>query len=397
MANIKSFLRPIMFFIKKNIIGFSPVGVSAGVFVSMFILLAVFTAPLQAESNDNGLQANNWWQNLHMDQGAQVISLEHEELELPENEENYRSFSEQGREKLYNLASRFDDSDSPEDMSDHFMGDEARQNPDYSGAGLSELETAEDDNFTSRLSLNALETEDDFYSDGGELTGVDVELSLSDSTALSAGFSREQTDQFHRPQDVVDELDYLEDEDDFSGIESNFAAGNMEEGITREGDPLWNDEEETETGRLGVNYSPLEELSLSAGYTYEELYLSSSRQTAELGFEYSDINNHLGERVDKLRANYEVDEGDIFRERTTGLELEVMDSAMLSASYSLLDIEEIEDKLEQQTTLDLGLGVDFTELGSMFLGYQRQENLLFPEEEEGEDEYNIRASFTIDF
>ncbi|SDL66323.1 hypothetical protein [Halarsenatibacter silvermanii] len=395
MANIKSYLRPIMF-IKKNIIGLSPVGVTAGV-ISMFILLAVLAAPLQAESNDNGLRANNWWQNLHVDQGAQVISLEHEELELPENEENYRSFSEQGREKLYDLASQFDDGDSPEDTADHLMADGDSRNPDYSGAGLSELKTAEDDSFTSRLSLNAIETEDEFYSDGGELTGVDVELSLSDSTALSAGFSREQTDQLHRRENSAEELDYLEYEDDFSGLESNSSAGNMNEGITREGDYLWSDGEETETGRLGVNYSPLEELSLSAGFTYEDLYLSPSRQTAELGFEYSDINNHLGERVDRLRANYEVDEGDMFRERTTGLELDVMDSAMLSASYSLLDIEEIEDKLQQQTTLDLGLGVDFTELGSMFLGYQRHENLLFPEDEEGEDEYNIRASFTIDF
>jgi nucleoside diphosphate kinase len=94
-----------------------------------------------------------------------------------------------------------------------------------------------------------------------------------------------------------------------------------------------------------------------------------------------------------IRASYQIDLNDELIQRITGVELDFNNLATFSASYKLLDPENIESTLKSQTAWDLGLGVTLNENYGLNLGYE----LIETEDESEESERNISASFEINF
>ncbi len=369
------------------------------VLIFLGISLCFFGGANNVVQAEDGLVANNWWRNLQTAQRDQMYNLEREELHLPVNE--YRSFSEEGKAKLYDLAARFGEEDPENELEfDKWLTsdpNEQKQNNLFSGEGELHID--------SRLSLIGDSTSED--GDVG-LSGFDLQYSLNESTTLSAGMDGvfESGLKTEDPPVDADREDY-DGENNISTLEVNFPADDRAETENRtnwnqqfEGVVLSEDSSssayeeeraENESGILGITYQPTDNISLSADYIYSNIFSPEHRSSAALGLEYND-------QLGNFRARYQIEEGELLYQTTTDLELEVMDFAMLSASYTLLDMEKIEDKLQQQTRVDLGLDFSFTEFSTFSFGYQWQENYLnMFDEDDGDNESNIRASFTIDF
>ena len=386
--------------------------ISTALILSFMIAVSMAMAmpSLQAES---GLVENNWWQNINSmqsDDASSIFSLEHEELSLPGDD--FQMFSEEGQKKLYDVASRFGDADEEdlerEDLFQNFQEDSPLQLQGFSLTDM-DLEGDELDSDNYRLgSRLTLEADEDRELEGDEddpAPSFNLSYQFSDSTTIRAGLGRSyvpsldidvEEDANIAGRDESEEDDGPSEDDEEDGESEDDGENPIdEEDSTME--PLepsavsWS-EEESEVGTLGISYQPAESLALTADYAQGNIFENPDGEgtvTAALGLEYYD-------QLGNIRANYQIDEGEQMQQMTTGLQMEVMDFAQFSASYSLLDFEEIEDKLRQQTSLDLGLDLNITEFSTFSLGYQLQENFSALDGE-GEDESNIRASFTIDF
>ncbi len=401
--------------------------ISTVLILSFMIAVSMVTAvsPLQA---DNGLVENNWWQNIYTmqsDDASSIFSLEHEELSLPGDD--FQMFSEEGQEKLYDVASRFGDADEEdlerEDLFQSFQEDSPLQLQESSGTDM-DLEgdelNSDDYRLGSRLTLEADEDRELEGDEDDPAPSFNLSYQFSDSTTIRAGLERsyvpsldidveedgdtadrdeseedEESPEDDGEEDSEGEEDDDRDEDEIEDETDEDENPGEEEDSTMEplepADVDWS-EEESEVGTLGISYQPGDSLALTADYAQSNIFENpedGGTISAALGLEYYD-------QLGNIRASYQIDEGDQMQQMTTGLQMEVMDFAQFSASYSLLDFEEIEDKLRQQTSLDLGLDLNINEFSTFSLGYQLQEN--FSElDEDGDDESNIRASFTIDF
>lgn len=364
--------------------------------------------PLTARAEE-GLEMNNWWQSLRSGHRSQVFNLEYEELVLPDDE--FKSFSEKGQDKLFDLARQYgDEGVNRDEISDLFIDESFASYRDEDEGKL---------NLSSRFNLIAADNAGEERDDPAEaLEDLNLEFNFGERTTFVAGLERSSTSGLDARNIISDEeasdkgdisendVDWLEalnrseqseseeerseefEEEEFNIIADDISANtynDTSDEYSRTADDLF-----AEGGSVGLVYEPLDFLSLSAGLSKSDILNSEGPDSAALGLELSD-------QLGNFRASYRVEEGQSLQQTTTGVELELMDFAMLSASYSLLDMDEIEDKLEQQTGVDLGLDLNFTNFSSLSLGYQWQENLLQAEEIDGDYESNIRASFTIDF
>ncbi len=389
---------------------------NAVIFIFIMISALVISLPsLQAES---GLETNNWWQNVYdgnIPGFGQLFSLEHEELELPTDD--LQGFSREGQEKLYDVASRFGSDDMDREAFYERAGELSHHSLNQEGLNLELGEGEEQDNYTiaSRLSLSA-EALDSDAEDGQRQADPNFNLnySLSDSMTITAGLGKNTSPVFEQneEEDAQELAEAEEDidleparvEEDENKDESE-AGDEPESGEAEEPDEessaeaenslqpvdlrtVNQDEQETQIGNIGISYRPADNLALTADYEQRNLFSGRDSDSAVFGLEFDD-------QLGNIRASYQIEDGEMLQQTTTGLQMEVMDFARLSASYSLLDFEELEDKLKQQTSVDLGLDFNVTNFSTFSLGYQWQE---LPDGLEGDDdESNIRASFTIDF
>ncbi len=361
--------------------------------ISIFILILAFVIFLPSIYADSGLAANYWWQSLHSPEtisSSHNFVLEHEKLELPGGD--VQEFSREAQQKLYDVASRFGE----ENIDKETFYEETEENyvEDQSDADFTlnpDQESGEQDQYTiaSRLTLTAEEAKA-FTQEEAEKSNPNFSLnySLSDSATFRAGLGQDslaivETD----PSQDTDQDFYEDAAEDMEKTEIDLE--NEQDSVQPIDLPATDWGQETgETGRVGVSYRPAAGLALTADYSQGDLFTSRNSASTIFGLEYDD-------QLGSIRARYQIDEGEILQQRTTGLQMEVMDFAQFSASYSLLDFEELESKLKQQTSLDLGLDFNFTDFSTFSLGYHWQEMPSEPNEES--DESNIRASFTIDF
>lgn len=302
-----------------------------------------------------------------------------EEIDLSQE----KSFSQSAREELLGIASQFDSEE-----------DQAIDELSFENENFSLTETT----FNNSKHLNIL-TDLDFdanYSKKEDekletTANFQLEYALNSRTLIRAGYS------------ILNE--------EWWDVQNNSStAANIEDGnnIINNGESIDNDnpavvnnnvrkvyQNEMESSRsLGLAYKSNDRVTLSAdfidnkdfGNSYDE-DLEFAGDSTVFGVEY---NYPEGSSI---RARYQVDTtADDVTQRITGLDFAFNNLATFSASYKLLDLNQLTDDLNQQKTAwDLGLGVNINENYGLALGYE----LIEGEEEEAEKK--IRASFEINF
>ena len=312
-----------------------------------------------------------------------------------------KSFSQSAKEELLGIASQFD---SEEDQNIDALNFE---NDDFSLTETTlnnsqQLHLLNDLNFDANYSQQEderLETVANFQ----------LEYALNSRTLIRAGYSlsnEEWWDMQRNNNLTAQDLD--ESEDSTDSVENNSTI-NPE--ITE--DPV--EETETESNNLdsennnvrrvyqnemdssrslGVAYKSSDRVTLSAdfidnnefGSYYNDDWEVSGDSTI-FGLEYSYPEGST------IRARYQVDTAEDITQRITGFDFAFNNLATFSASYKLLDLNQLEDTLTQQKTAwDLGLGVNLDEDYGVALGYE-----LIESEDQEETERKIKASFEIDF
>jgi len=360
----------------------------------------------QAES---ALEYESWVQRFTSPDYRQVFALDSEPLQLPQA--GMREFSEEGQDKLFDLAARFGEEQLEEDefreiSRNTLLSDSIRMgfSFDQDSGGLNTT------SLNNRLNLSAdyMEILDGEQSESA--TEISLEYNLGRTATLRAGYGERVLNlpQYNLAAEEGQGSQESADSD-FSvlSIQSFDRDSSLNLGEDEEDQPLNNDTViiegsgqrvassggaeslTTYPGQLGVTIRPFDNLSFSADYRQEDIFNPSSRDYAILGLEYRDS---LG----NLRASYQFDSFSENRQSISGLELDFLDLATLSASYKLLDLEEIEDAL--QTEWDLGLDLNVSEFSSFSFGYQLIDSLPDMDSEvfEGQ-ESSISASFEIRF
>ncbi|MCC3144931.1 hypothetical protein LJ207_06315 [Halanaerobium sp. Z-7514] len=313
------------------------------ILILVFLLAFTFTAAAEdAEQLDQSLEENM------------------ENLDLSQE----RGFSEEGREELIGIASQFDSQTGIDNIEINSQAFNLTGNGVEEVPGmrlLSDLFINAD--YSQQMVDDKLETE----------TDLQLEYFINSRSLIRAGYSLANREWWER-QNTTD-LENM----DFS---QNSANSRSTETVFRE---------ESEVSRnIGLAYRTSDQLTVSADYIENTDFrdytgnLDYYGDSTVFGLQYD---NPLG----TIRASYQMNLSDQLTQRITGVELEFNNLATFSASYKLLDPEELESALNSQTAWDLGLGFNINESYGLSLGYE------IIESEDEEDERNISASFEFKF
>lgn len=315
------------------------------IIILSIILILIFSFNIYAQKN----------QKLNV---AEDIKLE--ELDLSQE----KGFSQSARKELLGIASQFDSEENQEFEDISFF---VNENLSLTGRTINNsqylniLKDLDLDTNYSQKEAEKLETAASF----------NFEYALSNKTSLRAGYS------------VLNE--------EWWDLQNNNGDGKaVDDGVKK------TYQNEIESSRsLGLAYRSNDRVTISADFidnnefgNYYDADFEFTGDSTVLGVEY---NYPAGSMI---RARYQVDTTDNdITQKITGVDFAFNNLATFSASYKLLDLNQVEDNLAQQKTAwDLGIGVNITDDYGLALGYE-----LIEGKDEEEVEEKIRASFEINF
>ncbi|MFW6279218.1 MAG: hypothetical protein ACOC2G_03415 [Bacillota bacterium] len=147
-------------------------------------------------------------------------------------------------------------------------------------------------------------------------------------------------------------------------------------------------------GKLGISHQASNNFQISADYIQRDIAQFDNGYTTSLGVEYFDDNG-------QIKANYLLDKGNGALETETGMELGYQDLASLSASYKIFD-PDIFSQFDKSSSWDLGLDLNINPVSQFSIGYQqtREDNGQVDDDTENnssEAQSNLEASFKISF
>jgi hypothetical protein len=305
-------------------------------------------------------------------------------LELPEY--SIKPFSLEGREKLLNLATLFSNNKSTS-LSSYNLNDESR-----------ELMMPLNEEDIKTLDFNPipgmiLKTNYDQVKEDKQIettTNISLEYRVNSRTSIRAEYDLLNKEWFDITKIAIDnsiEQGNIEGENE--GIVIDYQEPG-EGGVFEE---LILNEEKSQQSRLGISYQTSDKITISADYIDDDFCFKSDNYSTVIGLEYDD-------ELNKLRAEYQIDYLDEFKQTVTGLKLDLKEMGTLSASYKLLTPDQLTEELEQ-SVWDFGLDFNLSELSSISIGYQLIDNIDESEQNVGfeteDKESNITAQFEIKF
>ena len=301
-----------------------------------------------------------------------------EDLDLSQE----KGFSEEGRDQLLGIASQFDtqtDVDDIEIDSEAFSitGDGIEANP-----GLELLQDLTlDADYSEAVVDSKLEKE----------TDLQLEYAINSRALIRAGYTLANKEWWEKQTlnaDGFSESSNSGSEDNTQLLDENAELLSIN---SNSSESVFIEEQDVRRS-LGLAYRTSDQLTVSADYIENNEFDGYSGDnefqgnSTIFGLQYDD-------KMGSIRAIYQLNLSEDIRQQITGVQLDFNNLATFSASYKLLDPEEIESALSSQTAWDLGLGVNLNENYGLNLGYEIIEN----ENEETEPETNISASFEINF
>lgn len=286
-----------------------------------------------------------------------------------------KSFSESAREELLGIASQFESSTDIDDIeidnsSFNLTGNGSQQNP-----GLQLL---------SDLNLNTDYNQEIIDDEIISETQLQLEYAINSRALIRAGYSLANREWWELQ--TVNAGAAETESSQNTGISSDDLL------LTPESSNRVFREEQESRRSLGLAYQTSDRLTVSADFI-ENNDLDAFNNDSDLNADSTVFGLQYNDPMGTIRASYQIDLNDELTQRITGVELDFNNLATFSASYKLLDPEDLESTLRSQTAWDLGLGVTFDENYGLNLGYELIEN----QENEEENERNISASFEINF
>lgn len=307
-------------------------------------------------------------------QEAQTADTEDENLESLDLSQE-KTFSDSAREELLGIASQFESSTDIDDIeiensSFNLTGNGSQQNP-----GLQLL---------SDLNLNTDVNKQIIDDEIVNETQLQLEYTINSRALIRAGYSLANRE-WWEIQNTQAAAGEAEDQNlSINGEESAVDTNINTERVFKE---------ESESSRsLGLAYQTSDRLTVSADYI-ENNKLNTFNSDLDLNANTTVFGLQYDDPMGTIRASYQIDLNDELIQRITGVELDFNNLATFSASYKLLDPEDLESTLKSQTAWDLGLGVTLNENYGLNLGYE----LIETEDQSEESERNISASFEINF
>ena len=292
-----------------------------------------------------------------------------------------KEFSDSAREELMGIASQFDSETSVDDIEIDSQSFNLTGNGSESNPGLNLLS---DLNFNTDYNQTIID--DEIKSE----TQLQLEYAINSRTLIRAGYTlanREWWEPQTRTLEAAVESAEISSDSTETVSESQETENRSVENVFRE---------ESESSRsVGLAYQTNDRVTVSANFiennhlNFLNNDLDANADSTVFGLQYNDP-------MGTIRASYQLDLGEELTQRITGVELDFNNLATFSASYKLLDPENLESTLRSQTAWDLGVGVNFNENYGLNLGYEVIGNQDQQSDDE-EDERNIRASFEINF
>ena len=395
--------------------------------VIIFILILTLSQVTYAQTMFPNLAGNNNYL-----EGFNALSLDTNRLFLPSDNdliEKEKNFSLEGQEKLFDLASQFDRIENSEGFSFSadllneeisldrvitYDGEELKSisyspdtqiniNTNYS-EDLENLESLVQTSFNLNYKLNSKTTVRAAYDllgktweNSNKLDSREVEDSDSESNESTEKDASELDDNSEDTTITDDENNGNEDQSD----KTNEELEKSDKQITGEDTSSDNETNDFQSlfnsridqqGSVGISYQTSNRISFSADYVKNNIFRETKGDSTIFGLEYVDEEG-------KLRARYEIVDGEDTQETITGLELDLKNLASFSASYTLLNPQQIRDKLNKESVWDFGVDFNLSEETSFSIDYQLKdksdnlENDNFLDEKES----NINASFKINF
>ena len=319
------------------------------------IILLIFTFNIYAQEADT-TNTNSETENL-------------ESLDLSQE----KSFSDSAREELLGIASQFESSADIDDIeidnsSFNLTGNGSQQNPG--------LQLLSDLNFNTDYNQQIID--DEIISE----TQLQLEYAINSRALIRAGYSL-ANHEWWELQSVNPTAGEIESEQSISTEDILLTPENSNR--------VFREEQESRRS-LGLAYQTSDRFTVSADYI-ENNSLNFFNNNSDLNADSTVFGLQYNDPMGTIRASYQIDLNDELTQRITGVELDFNNLATFSASYKLLNPEDLESTLRSQTAWDLGLGVTFDENYGLNLGYE----LIEDDENEEDSERNIRASFEINF
>ncbi|MFW6028959.1 MAG: hypothetical protein ACOCRO_01755 [Halanaerobiales bacterium] len=359
----------------------------------IFIFIITMSQTISAHSSTN-LAENSFYY-----QGVNALNLDRSNLFLPDdrsivNDED-KKFSEEGQEKLINLASQFDKVENSEGLSFNAELNYDDINLDkiitYNGE---ELETVELNNYENlNIKTNYEDNLDEIKS--FLKTTFNFNYQLNPKATLRASYDlTNKTIENNIDEEVNNEVNDGNNESDDQKEEKPTETEEEESEEANESnenekiEPLY-DNLIDQQGKVGVSYQSFDNVIVSADYVKNNIFREIEGDSTVFGLEYLDEEGNL-------KARYEIIDGKESKETITGVELGLRDLATFSASYKLLGPNFIQSNGE--SIWDFGVDINFSESTQFSVDYQfsdkmaEDNSLMFKEKDS-----NINANFKINF
>ena len=267
---------------------------------------------------------------------------------LPDDDMNFLDFNTQNQDKLRELAHRY--GSTQDDLLDMVLTESVNS---------SEINNMSF-NPSRKLSINLGVNEEETVDMGNNMTGVQLNYILDDNTLINAGYEIENRYEYDRD------------------LNEMINSSNLD-------------------SRFGIRYQTTDHIQLFGDYVYNNILEETGRSTV-FGLEYNNYDSIISAEY-RVGNDMTID-GQAANSTQYGVTYRYSDLASFSASYKLLDKEQLEDLKDQEW--DFGVGFNLNEQTSFQMGvqlYQEVNTEIFNDtdsSDESSDETNDTSNVSTD-
>lgn len=275
-------------------------------------------------------------------------------IRLPEKNMALKDFGSQYQNRLKELADRYGDNQN--NLLDIVFAEEEINGENSDNNIINEIAS----NVKVDLGYDQLNNK--------ERAAVELNYEVDSRTSVRAGY------EFHN---INDENNYNSIDD--SNNKDYIGENNI---LFTDGDNIDN--------RLGISYQTTDKIKIFADYVYNDI-LEKSGESTVFGLQYNN-------RDSQISAEYSIINELEKQGKATGLSYQYEDLANFSASYRLLNSDDITDRLKQEKTWDFGVDFNLNKDSTFSIGLQVinaeviQENEDSDNDDTGDDSENTQET-----
>ena len=305
--------------------------------ILFLIVLLMLTFPVNIYAQEPDVVSDKLNNSIFYSPDYNSIDINDYIIRLPENDMVLKDFGSQYQNRLKELADRYGDNQS--NLLDIVFDDEISSEDRNNDNIINEIAS----NVNVNLGYDQLNNQDS--------AAVEVNYEVDSRTSVRAGY------EFHNVNNTYDS--------NFD-IDNNYINGNN----------IILDENNVDS-RLGISYQTTDKIKIFADYVYNDI-LEKSGESTVFGLQYNN-------RDSQISAEYSIINELEKQGRATGLSYQYEDLANFSASYKLLNSDDITSQLQKEKTWDFGVDFNLNEDSSFSIGLQVINAEVIQENEDTED------------